>query len=209
MKFCSVGVAVALALISGDAGAATYNPTVEVSGRVRDVNNVDFGPTQDGFFEVFMNVNNFATNSFIEVDLSGVGAGEEVVSATINYSNILSFNSGIDVSAYGYSGNGFAEIADGTPSLDLIGTGFFAPSSGSLALSASFINDLINNGASIFGVTLAGNAVGRSGVFDMTLSFETEQVAAPSPVPLPAGGLLLLSGLGAIVALRRRKKHSA
>lgn len=34
--------------------------------------------------------------------------------------------------------------------------------------------------------------------------FSIETVAAPSPVPLPAGGLLLLGALGGIAALRRR-----
>jgi len=36
--------------------------------------------------------------------------------------------------------------------------------------------------------------------------FSIETAAAPSPIPLPAGGLLLLGALGGIAALRRRAK---
>jgi hypothetical protein len=50
---------------------------------------------------------------------------------------------------------------------------------------------------------------GRGGSADLAISLENFTIDPISPVPLPAGGLLLLSGLAGVVALKRRKKRTA
>ena len=45
--------------------------------------------------------------------------------------------------------------------------------------------------------------------FRQTVAVANFTISPISPVPLPAGGLLLLSGLAGVVALKRRKKRTA
>jgi hypothetical protein len=54
-----------------------------------------------------------------------------------------------------------------------------------------------------FNSGLFGLNEGRDGAAKVSASFE--YVQAPAPIPLPAAGFLLLGGMGALVALRRRK----
>lgn len=51
---------------------------------------------------------------------------------------------------------------------------------------------------------LIGGVAGQSGN-QVTFAIET---TAPAPVPVPAAGLLGLSGIAALVGMRRRRKHS-
>ncbi|MFN7224876.1 MAG: VPLPA-CTERM sorting domain-containing protein, partial [Paracoccaceae bacterium] len=52
--------------------------------------------------------------------------------------------------------------------------------------------------------------IGASGIYDgfKIVSLTAEHVPPPSPVPLPAGGLLLLSALGGVAAIKRRQKSA-
>jgi hypothetical protein len=72
------------------------------------------------------------------------------------------------------------------------------------------VNQIINAGYSIYsfnspsdfaGVTIFNNNDG-AGLRYQNFSYETADIAT---IPLPAGGLLLVSGIGALVAARRRK----
>lgn len=56
---------------------------------------------------------------------------------------------------------------------------------------------------SLFGITGAGSITGD------TVLFTIDIAATPAPIPLPAGGLLLLTGLGGIVGMRRLKKRAS
>ena len=55
----------------------------------------------------------------------------------------------------------------------------------------------------LFGVTGAGSITAD------TVLFTIDIAATPAPVPLPAGGLLLLTGLAGVAGLKRRKKRDA
>ncbi len=84
------------------------------------------------------------------------------------------------------------------------------PSPGVVVDLAGALNDL--NLARGSKMALGGRSVqtfymffGASDLSKIELTLDT----IPTPVPLPAGGLLLLSGLGGFAALRRRKKRTA
>ena len=55
-------------------------------------------------------------------------------------------------------------------------------------------------------ITVGASIVSNTNTFDPNNWIATEQVSA---VPLPAGGMLLLSAFGGVAALKRRKKRAA
>lgn len=88
-------------------------------------------------------------------------------------------------------------------------TGFDLSSGNFSAVDAS-------SGAGVVGTAqgyLDGLATAPSGLFQIDfLTSATSQdllTARPTPVPLPAGGMLLMSGLGGLVAFKRMKKRAA
>jgi hypothetical protein len=112
--------------------------------------------------------------------------------------NVLSFSStiellssagenvdGLDPDACGYWGCGSAEVVNGT---DLKGTG---EAHGVIRLAGQFTGFSFTNEAEYWhGFTFGAAGLGRSG-------------ESPAPVPVPAGGLLLLGALGSLLGFRR------
>jgi hypothetical protein len=72
------------------------------------------------------------------------------------------------------------------------------------------------NAVMVFNINVPSNLVqvgilggGISANIDNPMNSSWTLTAVPSVVPLPAGGLLLLTGLGGIAALKRRKNRAA
>jgi hypothetical protein len=70
--------------------------------------------------------------------------------------------------------------------------------------------EVVNSGWRTYGPFL-GAAEGGATLtrWGYGIAYENFTISPISPVPLPAGGLLLLSGLAGVVALKRRKKRTA
>lgn len=117
-------------------------------------------------------------NALIEHDGSGVSLTAGAVTATVG--DFL-----IDTASANVTG-----VVNGSgPSVELFTFGTIGASGIELLIS----DDLGGALASVFGAT------GLSGA---QFGFAT---TAPAPVPLPAGGLLLIAGIGALAVARRRK----
>jgi hypothetical protein len=76
-----------------------------------------------------------------------------------------------------------------------------------LLLSIDVLNDPA--GGYPYFTALTGDGEGSNVAYDQEISFANFTISPISPVPLPAGGLLLLSGLAGVAALKRRKKRTA
>jgi hypothetical protein len=115
-----------------------------------------------------------------------------------NRSFTLGFSSAI--TAFGAD---FGGMNDGLQRsvFNVLGDDIFAPiQSGNTVQFFGFISDMAFSSLSIFDVNDEGDGFSMDNV-----SYGT----TIAPVPLPAGGLLLLSALGGIAALRRRNKPTA
>ena len=76
---------------------------------------------------------------------------------------------------------------------------------GSTSQALFSVSTLLDSGSSDVLTISWGDVTGAFAAINLAIA----SVEAPTPVPLPAGGLLLLSGLAGIGAMRRRAKSKA
>ncbi|WP_298976136.1 VPLPA-CTERM sorting domain-containing protein [uncultured Roseobacter sp.] len=109
----------------------------------------------------------------------------------------------IDLAAIDDDGD-FDDWGIGVDGADIFvfGAGSEVSWTGSLTVFGIDLNDLNNSGLPITFLTSSFGLVGE-GTLDLELTIAADEISA---VPLPAGGVLLLSGLAGVAALRRRKK---
>lgn len=92
-----------------------------------------------------------------------------------------------------------------------VGTQFFL-SGTVLFVDSSFSGGAVDGLMTFSGATFASLGLTTGGfeyVLDNDDTFTVQVGSAVSAVPLPAGSLLLLSGLGGVAALKRRKRRAA
>jgi hypothetical protein len=143
------------------------------------------GQCADDFSDVFsfnMGLNRKIENAFITIT-NAVAEFEEFFPGSFGGVLNLSVGSG------GIAGFGFSDFAgDGT---------FGGP----------LVSSLPEGLTHTFGISVRNSGFSDTISADWNISFDVVEIDPEiSPVPLPAGGLLLLSGLSGFVALRRRKK---
>ncbi|WP_371061492.1 VPLPA-CTERM sorting domain-containing protein [Rhodosalinus sp. 5P4] len=204
--FLKVGAAVVVGiLISGEVHAASITPDLETSGRVRDIDGVSLGPLLDTERLEVYKEGSFITSTFLEVSLSRFTSGDLLSTATLSYTR---FPTTASVSAFGYIGNGTAEVSDARPSSELLGTSAFTVGNGSMNLDIGYINNLIASDVDFLGVTLVANEdTELGGFFNAAISFEVKQ-GDTTVVPVPASLPLLISGLGFLTLVFQRRKQS-
>lgn len=189
------------------ASAMTVTLTGDVDGRIRNVDGILFDGSTNPILdpnnnEVFLNSNGLRTNTILEFDLSFLLPGQSITAIDMSITDIAAANT---LFVNGYSGNGTLEGADGLESANDLG--LFAITTGSngpLSLSTAFANSLIGSGTYL-GLNIGViNAQTDFSFSDFSVTFTLTPVPA---VPIPAGGLLLISALG-VVGLARRRRRS-
>lgn len=220
--------AATLALLTTPAFAATVTTTAVADVTVGDTNNdgvMDDALAQD---DVYLRV--FGSGSVgrgvLEYDLSGIGAGETVESASVSFSARGTRMPGL-VYLYGYAGDGVATIADGNLVQTLVGS-FSVVSEEmdyNVSISASFLQGLLDAGASYLGLVMVSSDETRFGPgADFCSVGSTTPSCAGNPgsqltvnsspagvVPVPASLPLLAGGFGlfGVMAARRRARRAA
>lgn len=163
-------------------GASCVTPSADLEVRSADFPNTIYGRynTTDGG-QNFLGSNDTEGMTW---GISGLGAFKMI-------SFLLTDVDDVGLPGFGISVAGDATGATATP--------YFAgkQSNGKITLVTMSFDDYVSN----LTVSLFSDAGDGFGFDDAVLA----GTRAPSPVPLPAAGLLLLGGLGGLAALRRRK----
>ena len=179
LRHLAVAAALSAAVaIPGVASAALLGTDVNASWRFSDINTVydDYGDTTVGAGNEYSGINVDGV-IFFDVDIADT-------SITVNYLDSFS-----RINPASFKGLFITDLDSVFPAL----TVFSVVVNGFTFLASDVIFQ-----ANGFGLDFQGDAF--SGGESVTVNF-----ADPAPIPLPAGGLLLFGGLGALAAMRRRK----
>lgn len=184
IRSVALAAVAALSLVATEASAATF--TFDSNGG--NGTGVDNGPTGAFDFAVTL-VSNNAGGSSVFTTATALAAVSQVVTGVWNYSSN-------DVDGSSYDPFGYFIDSVFVNLVQLSTNGVAAPS--------------FQNGTFSFNVDAGHNwgfySVATDGILGSSTSIAYGNV---SPVPLPAGGLLLIGALGGVAALRRRKAMAA
>jgi len=222
--------AVALAISAGVAGAATYNITSVLDGT--DASGFDYSMFHDQS-SWRMSGNSIADpnpagvtsgtwdsiTGVISIGAQLLGAGSFVATGILNLNTSLTSGALTGISGYlDIVFTGVANIVDGTYRFtfaDWLMDGSGAPNSFDSANDwISLWGDLDNDGIAGYDYTMRScsprynQAIGQ-GQLSTCLGADLRLQLTPSPVPLPAGLVLMLTGLGGFAGLRRFRKARA
>lgn len=202
------GLVLGLSLTTGGATAASFNAPVTIAGSSVFVTGDLMGQSNDGFlgFDLFLNIPSELLLTFIvddAADGSGVLYQAYTPGGLFPVAGVANgFNYATDAGILGLNGSvGFRAtnvtfFSGGTISeIDKIGLNFLtqagiAPGDYAVAYAGTLFNELGTDLNQAF-----------SGSFNIRVGMGSQTV-----IPLPAGGVLALSGLGALMLVRRRRR---
>jgi hypothetical protein len=191
----AASAAIVLALGAASASAATVTYSSLVTGQdlgsgvqatltyTQNGTDVDFSLTNtlNSLATAFIGAIGFTYSGIIPTGFTNL-VGSQAVVASLGTQSLSGGGLSIDFGAQFNKANGPGRLVNGETALFSI----------------------INVDASLFDFSALKTAIHAQGLADGGSTKYTSGV--PSPVPLPAAGLLMLAGLGGLTALRRRKK---
>ena len=206
MKFKIIIVSILVSIISlinvSNATIIEIDPVFD--GRIRDINGTPLLLDSDPLLEVFEG-GGFETRTIMEFSLSGISG--LISGAELWLPTATSIVGGTNISVFGYSGNGVLELADAF-SGDFVGS--FLPTtigSHSINIDTSILQNVINGGASHFGLMLSVTSGGQAIWNHPQNSTIAKLKISTNSIPEPTTLAIFALGMIGLVS-RRFKKQS-
>ena len=201
-------------VLASQANAGTISLSATVDGRVRDVDGLFFGPVlvAGDRLETFLNSGGFETRSALEFSLGTIPANSVITSVTLDLEALLAIGMTEPINAFGYVGDGVLAVGDVFGG-SAIGSFVPQPGSNTAVLDAAFVQSLVDNGDSFFGINLRTSSTATHYTFNdmeagpalepiLTIVYE-DVTAVPEPTALAIWFLFGIAGSG--MAMRRRE----